>query len=87
MQPYDPSEARSVSSYRTVQTVHATPNRARTKKIFHGIALGVLVVAVAGLIYLNWYESKVIALQRHLILDLWDYIQAGCPNPTSYASR
>lgn len=82
MEPYDPPEARSASSYNWTGYGFppSVPKRKwSAKKIFHGIVLGVLTGAVLGLVYLNWYEAQVIQAQRHLILEMWKYIVQSCP--------
>jgi hypothetical protein len=78
MEPYDPPEAYSATHFRS-HTPGSYKPKVSAKKIFHGIVLGVLTGAVLGLIYLNWYEAKVIAAQRELIIELWKYIQVVCP--------
>ncbi len=45
------------------------------------IAIGLLIGAVIGLTALVVREGQIIQLQRNLIIDLWQFIQAGCPTP------
>lgn len=77
-------DARSWSSYNVKYTNSNSYKPSRAKKIFHGIVLGVLTGAVLGLVYLNWYEAQIIARQRHLLIEMWYFIQNNCASPTSY---
>lgn len=43
------------------------------------IALGLLIGAVLGLTALNIYESHIIAAQRHLLVEMFYFLQQSCP--------
>lgn len=80
MQEYDPIESFSVSSYEGPKfTGWDKDPKIKRSKFFHRFVLAVLVGAVIGLLYVNWYEAQVIQAQRHVIYEMWDFIQAGCP--------
>ena len=82
MCPYDPPESYSATSYNWKAVSHK-PKTGRALKILNRVVLALLVFAVLGLLYVNWKEAQIIALQRHLIIQMWQYIQMGCPSPTS----
>jgi len=48
-------------------------------KWFSRIVLGLLVVSVGFLVYVNYKEAQVILMQRHLLIDMYQYIIRGCP--------
>lgn len=80
----DNNEGRSWSSYNVKYmhpsfTIHKPYKPGfNWKKFLHRIIMAVLVGAVLGLLYVNWYEAQVIAQQRHLIFQMWQYIQSSC---------
>ena len=66
-------------------TVPITPkSKFNWKKFAHNFVMAVLVGAVLGLLYVNWYEAQIIARQRHLLIEMWYFIQNNCASPTSY---
>lgn len=81
MEPFDPPESYSAHYYRS-----GTPGECKPgfswKKFFHGLLLGALVAAVLLLLYVNHYQAETIQLQKRLVIDMWNYIQAGCPTTT-----
>jgi len=48
-------------------------------KTFLLITLGVLTLGVVALSFLVYQEAHVIAVQRKLMLEMFNYIVAGCP--------
>lgn len=84
MEPYDPPEARAASSYRWDGYGRQVKPSFNYKKFFYRLSWAVLVGAVLGLLYVNWYEAQIIVKQRDLIREMWFYIQNSCANPTSY---
>jgi hypothetical protein len=43
------------------------------------VIMGLLGVAVVFLLYVDIRQAQTIQAQRHLILEMWQFIQAECP--------
>jgi hypothetical protein len=60
------------------------PKAERAKTFFKNnasrIAVGILLGALIGMTVLFVREAHIIQDQRDLVLQLWDFIQAGCPS-------
>lgn len=82
MEPFDPPEARSAASYNWKSQQGSYKPKTNWKKFLHHFVLAVLAGAVIGLLYVNWYEAKVIAAQRNLIIEMYQFIVQGCPTFT-----
>lgn len=48
-------------------------------KWFKRVGVGVLVAAVVFLLYVDVKQAQVIQAQRHLIVEMYQFIVAGCP--------
>jgi hypothetical protein len=49
------------------------------RKYFSRIAVGLLVVAALFLLYVDIRQAQVLDVQRHMIIDMYQFIVAGCP--------
>jgi len=48
-------------------------------KWFKRVGVGVLVASVVFLLYVDVKQAQVIQAQRHLIVEMYQFIVAGCP--------
>lgn len=48
-------------------------------KWFKRVGVGVLIASVLFLLYVDIQQAQVIQAQRHLLIEMYQFIVAGCP--------